>query len=159
MSVQDDSPDPGVRIHLAAHDPEFPAKRDAALALLRDAVGTVALRHGFVAKPHSWVREGPAGRVAVAVFPSRYGFEAEIRLSFLAADGEALGIWAEESYLTLGAFGGPAALIYLDILEQPESLATTLPVLEARALPWLLRHLDGRGLPIPLPEVREPEAP
>lgn len=159
MSVQDDSPDPGVRIHLAAHDPEFPAKRDEALGLMRDAVGAVMLRHGFDAKPQSWVREGPAGRVAVAVFPSRYGFEAEIRLSFLAADSDPQGIWAEHGHLTLEAFGAPAALIYLDVLEQPDALASTLRVLEARALPWLIRHLEASGVPIPVPEVREPEAP
>jgi hypothetical protein len=159
MSVQDDSPDPGVRIHLAAHDPEFPAKRDAALALLRDAVRAVMARHGFTEKPQSWVREGPQGRAAIAVFPSRYGFEAEIRLSFLATDGEAQGVWAEEGHLTLDAFGAPAALIYLDVLDQPEVLAATLQVLEVRALPWLIGHLDASGGPILLPATPDPEAP
>jgi hypothetical protein len=159
MSVQDDSPDPGVRIHLAAHDPEFPAKRDAALALLRKAVGAAMVQHGFAAKPQSWMREGPLGRASVAIFPSRYGFEAEVRLSFLAASGEPEGIWAEEGYLTLDAFGGTAAVIYLDLLEQPEALAMTIEALELRAMPWLIGHLDGDAGPIPVPTGSDPEAP
>jgi len=143
MAIQDDSPDHGVRIHLAAHDPEFPAKRDGALATLREAVNTVLIAHGFVAKPQSWVREGALGRAAAQIFPSRFGFEAEIRLSFLPSSGEPEGIWAEEGYLTLAAFDGPGAIVYLDVLERPDCLPMVIDALERRALPWLIAQVEG----------------
>ncbi|MBL4918759.1 hypothetical protein [Szabonella alba] len=138
MTQQDEAPDPGARIHRAAHDPEFPARREAALAAIRAGVAQVALAQGFAERPQSWSLDGPAGRVSVHVFPNRFGFEAEIRLGFLPADGsDPSGPFAAQGHLTLDAFGGPVALIYLDVLDDPACLEAALQVLADHALPWL----------------------
>ncbi|MFN3825913.1 MAG: hypothetical protein ACK4RN_18250 [Pseudorhodobacter sp.] len=142
MTGQDDGPDPGARIHRAAHDPEFPTKRERALEAIRSAVGACAAHHGFVAKPQSWVRDGRFGRAAVLVFPNRFGFEAEIRLSFIALEDEPGDISSRARDLTLAAFGGPEAVIYLDVLEKPECLASVTEALGSHALPWLIAQLD-----------------
>ena len=146
MTDQDEAPDPGARIHRAAHDPEFPARREAALAAIRSGVARVALEHGFAERPQSFSLEDPAGRVSVRVFPSPYGFEAEIRLGFLPADGsDPAGPFAAQGHLTLADFGGPHALIYLDVLDDPTCLPAALDLLDREALPWLVAYMADAG--------------
>jgi hypothetical protein len=150
-------PDPGVRIHRAAHDPGFPAKREAAIAALTAAVNEVALAQGFAAKSQSWAKTGPLGTVSLHIQRSRYGFDCEVNLGFHAADGAALGPWEEEGHIPLSQFFGEAAapLIYLDVLEDPAVLPAAMAALETAALPWLLAHLtdpDAALSPIARPK-------
>ena len=137
------TPDPGVRIHRAAHDPAFPAKREAAIAALTAGIDGVAFAEGFEAKPQSWAKTGPLGTVSLHIQRSRYGFDCEVNLGFAPAVGVAAGPWEEEGRIPLGWFYGeePAPLIYLDIIETPETLQTALTALRTAALPWLVAHL------------------
>jgi hypothetical protein len=137
------TPDPGVRIHRAAHDPAFPAKREAAIAALTAGIDSAALAVGFEAKPQSWAKTGPLGTVSLHIQRSRYGFDCEVNLGFTPAVGDAKGPWEEEGRIPLGWFYGkePAPMIYLDIIETPETLQTALRALQTVALPWLVAHL------------------
>lgn len=142
--------DPDVRRHHAAHDPEFPAKRERAVQILRDAVGRVAEAQGFITKPASWSKAGPLGLVSLHLQRSAYGFDCTINLGWQPHDAVAQGIWAQQDHVPLGHFypdsGGthdtPAGtIIYLDVIEDENALSEAMQVLSERALPWLLRHL------------------
>lgn len=142
-------PDNGVRMHIAANDPAFPAQREAAIAAINAAIEEVALAHGFTTTPRAWVKSGPLGRVSVHLQRGTYGFEASINLGFQPSEGEPCGPWAEEGIIRLGEFypsgedqtPNPGALIYLDVIEDPNSLDQPMQILSDRALPWLLAHL------------------
>jgi hypothetical protein len=138
------TPDPGVRIHLAAHDPAFPAKREAAIAALTAGIDSAALAEGFEAKPQSWAKTGPLGTVSLHIQRSRYGFDCEVNLCFAPVVGDAVGPWEEEGRIPLGWFYGdqPAPLIYLDIVDNPATLQNALQALQIVALPWLIAHLS-----------------
>lgn len=142
------APDPGARIHRAAHDPHFPEKREKAIDAIHQALGAAAAAHGFTAKPRSWLKTGPLGQVSFYMQRSRFGFEASIWLVFHPANLPSGGIWAEEDEVPLAWFypeaeaGDAGALIYLDVLEQPEKLARAMAILTQRALPWLTAHLS-----------------
>ncbi len=142
--------DNGVRMHIASSDPAFPAKREAAVTLILGAIDTVASTHGLTKKARSWAKTGACGTISVHLQRSRYGFECYINLGFQPVSGESRGPWAQDDVVRLGRFmptdiqsnDEPGALIYLDILEDTEALATPLSVLDQRALPWLLAHLE-----------------
>lgn len=147
-------PDNSTRIHLAATDPAFPARREAGFDVIVAAVGEVVLRHGYVAKAKSWVRAGPGGIASVQVQRSRYGFECTLHLGFEPATGPREGIWADEDTLSLDHFLAPGevalqpgTLIYLDALDNPASLDLPMNVLDNRALPWLEDQINGVALP------------
>ena len=150
------APDPSVRIHKAAHDPHFPEKREKAIVAINDALTAVAAKHGFTAKPQSWIKAGPLGQVSFYLQRSRFGFDTGIHLVFHPTDLPSKGVWAEEEDIPLAWFYPEAeaeaaqALIYLDVLEQPEKLRRAMVVLSETALPWLVRHLDEG-------QVAEPE--
>jgi hypothetical protein len=147
--------DNAVRSHIAASDPAFPAKREAAVVAILAAVDGVARAHGFVQKPQSWAKAGPLGAVSLHLQRSRFGFEAQINLGFAPASGTARGAWEQDDFLPLGRFYtegslAPGALIYLDVLADAATLAKAMQVLDDRALPWLLAHLtdpDAHSLP------------
>lgn len=150
--------DPGVRIHRAAHDPDFPAKRDQAYQTLRGAISTVAEAQGFTAKAQSWMKQGPLGVATLHIQRSRYGFECYINLGFQPNEDAPHGIWENEDHIPLGRFYPPEAdatvepgtLIYLDIFENPAALDKPMEILSTKALPWLQEYLTNQDPP-PLP--------
>lgn len=156
-------PDTGVRMHIAAHDPDFPAKRDAAVATIVAAIDAVALAHGFTKKPKSWAKTGALGTVSIHLQRNRYGFDCTINLGFQPRSGLPHGPWAQDGLVSLDRFcrqnlgdlNSPKPLIYLDVLENADTLCQPMAVLSNQALPWLLAHLtnpDASDLPIwPMP--------
>jgi hypothetical protein len=151
-----DTPDPhaesidnSVRMHIAAHDPAFPAKREAAVDRIVAAIDAVAQAHGFTKKAKSWAKTGDLGTVSIHLQRSRYGFDCHINLGFSALTGDAPGLWAEDDFVALERFfpvetdaeEKPATLTYLDVHEDDAKLAETMHILSERALQWLLTHL------------------
>ncbi len=141
------APDNGVRMHLAAHDPEFPGKREQAFATVNAAIDKVAQAHGFTKKPMSWAKTGPLGTVSIHLQRSRYGFDCTINLGFQPLDDTALGPWAQDDFIPLGRFyparqnADTETIAYLDVHETVESLDQPMAVLSQKALPWLTQHL------------------
>lgn len=143
-------PDNAVRMHIAASDPAFPAKREAAVSAITAAIDTVAAAHGFTKKAKSWAKDGPLGTVTLHLQRSRYGFDCQINLGFQPASDIVTGPWVQDDFVPLGRFlpddaasDAEGTLIYLDIYDDPSSLATTMHALDHNALPWLLAHLTN----------------
>jgi hypothetical protein len=148
-----------LRIHFAAHDPQFPAKRDAAVAIILTAINAAAQAHGFTKKPKSWAKSGPLGMVSIHLQRNRYGFDCTINLGFQpiaqavqdeTPQGETpQSPWAENDFIPLGWFypselaglGSAGTVAYLDVLEDSGALQQPISVLSDVALPWLLAHL------------------
>ncbi len=149
----DDAPDPHARIHIAAHDPDFPRKREAAVTAILVAIDAVAGAAGYTRTGTTWARQSPRGRTAVNLQRSQYGFEAYINLRFLPADGIDLDgtLWAQDDDIRIARFypaddsRGPDAgvIYYLDIHDNPASLDEPMRILRTRALPWLDAHHQG----------------
>ena len=143
------------RIHIAANDPAFPAKREAAVALICAAITDIATPMGYTCKGTTWSRTSPQGRTAINLQRSRYGFTASITLRFLLPDGTAPthGIWAQDDDITLQNFALAAAdpslddIAYIDIIENPASLQHPMHILATCALPWLDAHHVSPGQP------------
>lgn len=141
--------DDGVRMHIAAHDPAFPAKREAAVNTIIAAIDAVAQAHGFAKKAKSWAKTGDLGTASIHLQRSRYGFDCHINLGFHPLSGDPLGLWAEDDFVPLEGFfpagsdalEAPATLTYLDVHEDGANLAETMHILSEQALPWLLAHL------------------
>jgi hypothetical protein len=147
------------RIHLAANDPAFPAKREAAFAVIVAAVAQVVTPLGYTLRGSTFARETAAGKTAINVQRSRYGFDAVISLRFLLPDGTVpeTGIWADDAEVALAQFAtegaaDPGTISYLDVHEDATCLDATLEILQERALPWLDAHHNGENQPLnPLP--------
>jgi hypothetical protein len=147
------NPDTSHRIHLAANDPEFPAKREAAYALIVAAIARVVEPLGYTLRGSTWSRETAAGKTAVNLQRSRYGFDVCLVLRFLGPDGMVpdAGIWAQEDDASLAHFyhpdeaaqTTPGVIAYLDVIENPASLDLPMAILADRALPWLDAHHQG----------------
>lgn len=143
-------PDHSHRIHIAANDPAFPAKRDAAITLICQAITDIAAPMGYTRKGTTWSRTTARGKSAIHLQRSRYGFAADINLRFLMPDGTAPdhGIWAQDDDVSLRHFylsaesSGPenGVIIYLDVHDDPASLDLIMHILATRALPWLDAH-------------------
>jgi hypothetical protein len=142
-------------MHIAAHDPAFPAKRETAVAAITMAIDRVAQAHGFTKKPKSWAKTGAFGTVSLHLQRSRYGFDCSINLGFQPLDGVLHGPWALDDLIPLGRFYPPSAgcsdaagtLVYLDVLEQADSLDHPIAILTHQAMPWLLAHLTQADAP------------
>lgn len=138
------------RIHIAANDPAFPAKREAAVALICQAITDIATPLGYTRKGTTWSRETPRGKSAINLQRSRYGFTAYINLRFLTPDGNAPqhGVWAQDDDIRIQRFYLPTegigledgVLTYLDVFETPACLDEPMHILATRALPWLDAH-------------------
>jgi len=144
---QPTAPDNGVRMHLAAHDPEFPAKREQAFGTIAEAIDAVAQAHEFTKKPMSWAKTGPLGTVSIHLQRSHYGFDCTINLGFQPLDDTALGPWVQDDFVPLARFY-PASqdpdvgkIAYLDVFEAVDSLDQPMAALSQAALPWLTQHL------------------
>ena len=140
--------DNAVRMHIAASDPSFPAKREAAVAAITAAIDTVAAAHGFTTKAQSWAKSGPLGTVTLHLQRSRYGFDCQINLGFQPVCEPETGPWALDDFISPARFlpdttTGDGTLIYLDVNDDPSKLATAIAALNDNALPWLLAHLTN----------------
>ena len=138
------------RIHIAANDPAFAAKREAAVALICQAITDIATPMGYTRKGTTWARTTPHGTSAIHLQRSRYGFTADLNLRFLTPAGLALthGVWAQDDDICVDQFFGAhdatgaadGQFTYLDIIENPACLDRLMHILATRALPWLDAH-------------------
>jgi hypothetical protein len=145
--------DNGVRMHIAAHDPAFPAKRAAAIDRIVAAIDTVALAHGFTKKAKSWAKTGDLGTVSIHLQRSRFGFDCLINLGFQPLSEMGIGPWALDDFVALEHFcpvesaAALGTLTYLDVHDDAANLTETMDILSDRALPWLLAHLTDLNAP------------
>ena len=147
------------RIHIAANDPAFPAQREAAFGVIAAAITAVLLPFGYAHTGSTWRRETAAGRSAINLQRSRYGFDAVITLRFLLPDGAPVetGAWADTPEIALAAFCGdvasdPGTIRYLDVRDNPACLDRPMAILRDQAIIWLEAHHSGHSLPIiPIP--------
>ena len=145
--------DESARIHIAASNPAFPAKREAAVQMICAAITEIATPFGYSQSGTNWARNTNAGRSVINLHRNRFGWDCHINLRFLTPDGglPANSAWTQDDDIRLGQFflpnesNGPEkdALIYLDIYDDPASLALPMQVLHDRALPWLDAHHNG----------------
>ena len=140
--------DNSARNHIASSDPGFPARREAAVQIICDAISAVALPMGYAQTVTTWARHSAAGKTAINLQRSRYGFEAYINLRCLTAGGTLpdTAIWQDGDDLRLDRFYLPdeapdnGVLTYLDVIADPGCLILPMTVLRERALPWLDGH-------------------
>ena len=143
MSDPDDE-DLAARKYAAAHDPAFPQRREAAYQAVVAALDAALVPQGYGLKGSTWSRVSPAGKSAVHLQRSRYGWEVQIVLRFLTPEGDLPDHpdWDDGEDMTLVRFGGgggedPGRLAFLDVLERPAQLDRTIDILVSEALPWL----------------------
>lgn len=139
-----DDPDTSHRIHIAANDPAFAAKREAAVQVICAAISAVALPMGYSQTGTTWTRETTRGKTAIHLQRSRYGFEAAINLRFVTPDGDLPDdpVWQDGDDIRLDRFCDPGmgVLSYLDVHDDPDCLTAPMAALRERALPWLDAH-------------------
>ena len=155
--------DNGVRMHIAASDPSFPAKREVAVATITAAIDAVAAVHGFTKKPKSWAKAGPLGTVTLHLLRNRYGFDCQINLGFQPISEHPAGPWAEDDFVPLARFlpinsvsDNEGSIIYLDINDDPSCLTAAITALDHNALPWLLAHLTNPDAALTDPKPHAP---
>jgi Domain of unknown function (DUF4304) len=147
--VRDDS----ARIHRASQDRAFPAKREAAVEAICAAIDGVVTPFGYARKGDTWSRNSTAGRSAVNLQRSRYGWECYVNLRFLTPDGAKPdhGVWRQDDDVRIALFylpdegqgPEPGVIFYLDAHDDPACLDEPMQVLRDRALPWLDAHHGG----------------
>jgi hypothetical protein len=145
VAVSDvDDEDLAARKYAAAHDPAFPQQREAAYQAIVAALDAALVPQGYGLKGSTWTRVSPAGKSAVHLQRSRYGWEVQIVLRFLTPEGDPPDHpdWDDGEDMTLVRFGGgggedPGRLAFLDVLEKPAQLDRTIDILLTEALPWL----------------------
>ncbi len=142
--MPNDDPDTSHRIHIAANDPAFAAKREAAVQVICDAISAIAGPMGYTQKGTTWTRKTARGKTAINLQRSRYGFDAFINLRFVTPDGDLPGdpVWQDGDDIRLDRFcdTGEGQLSYLDVHENPDCLTAPMAALRDRALPWLDAH-------------------
>ncbi len=144
-------PDTSHRIHIAANDPAFAQKREAAVVMICDAISAVARPMGYTQKGTTWARETANGKTAINLQRSRYGFDAYINLRFVTPDGDLPDdpVWQQGDDIRLDQFcqpgEGDGVVSYLDVHENPDCLIQPMTILRARALPWLDAHHQGNA--------------
>lgn len=136
--------DLAARKHAAAHDPAFPERREAAFAVILSALSDLLGPLGYGLKGTTFSRLSARGRSAVHVQRSRYGWDAQIVLRFITAEGHPPDHpdWPEDEDLTLWHFApdhphDPGTLAFVDVLDDSARLSLALDLLTTRALPWL----------------------
>lgn len=142
MSEEDE--DLAARKHSAAHDPAFPARREAAYQAIVAALDAALPAFGYSLKGSTWSRVSPKGKSAIHLQRSRYGWDVQILLRFVTPDGTLPDHpdWQDGEDVTLVRFGGgggedPGQLAFVDVLEKPAHLDRTIDILVTEALPWL----------------------
>jgi mannose-6-phosphate isomerase-like protein (cupin superfamily) len=114
------------------------------------AISAIAGPMGYTQKGTTWARETAAGKTAINLQRSRYGFDAYINLRFVTPEGDLPGtaIWQDGDDIRIDRFYLPAegqrpdldAISYMDVHDNPACLALPMNVLRMRALPWLDAH-------------------
>jgi len=162
--------DNNARVHIAANDPAFHAKREAAVQMICAAITAIATPFGYTQTGTNWARSTPAGRSVINLHRNRFGWDCTLNLRFLTPDGglPANSAWTQDDDIRINRFclqtAGPGpendVLAYLDIYDDPSRLDLTMQALRDRALPWLDAHHSGlpdiaRYLaePAPIPKV------
>ena len=145
--------DESARIHIAASNPAFPAKREAAVQMICAAITEIATSVGYTRSGTNWARNTDAGRSVINLQRSRFGWNCQINLRFLTPDGglPANSVWTQHDDIRLDHFFLPnegtgsekGTLTYLDIHDDPASLALPMQILRDCALPWLDAHHNG----------------
>ncbi|MBY0350663.1 hypothetical protein [Tabrizicola sp.] len=138
-----DDPDLSARQHLAANDPAFPARREEAWGRIVAALDGVLMPAGYGLSGTTWSRLTAAGKSAVHLQRSRYGWDVQIVLRFVTPDGEVPDHpdWPGGEDVTLAEFferaeGDPGTLAFIDVLERPECLDLAVDTLREQVLPW-----------------------
>ncbi|OYX21302.1 MAG: hypothetical protein B7Z04_03540 [Rhodobacterales bacterium 32-66-9] len=138
-----DDPDLSARQHLAANDPAFPARREEAWGRIVAALDGVLGPAGYGLSGTTWSRLTAAGKSAVHLQRSRYGWDVQIVLRFVTPDGEVPDHpdWPGGEDVTLAEFferaeGDPGTLAFIDVLERPECLDLAVDTLREQVLPW-----------------------
>ena len=108
---------------------------------------------GYAKTGTNWARATQAGRSVINLHRNRYGWDCHINLRFLTADGDypANSAWTQGDDIRLDRFYLPneghgtdnGVLTYLDLHDDPATLAFPMKVLRDRALPWLDAHHGG----------------
>ena len=136
--------DLAARKYAAAHDPAFPKRREEAYEAIVAALDAALAPQGYALKGSTWSRTSEAGKSAVHLQRSRYGWDAQIVLRFVTPEGDAPDHpdWDDAGETTLERFGGgggedPGRLAFLDVLDRPADLTRTIDILLDEALPWL----------------------
>ena len=142
--------DDSARIHRAASDPTFPAKREAAVQMICAGITAITTPLDYIQTGTNWARRTGAGRSVINLQRSRYGWDCAIILRFVTAagslpdgadwqDGEDIGIG--RFYLpTEGQSTEPGVLTYLDLHDNRVDFDLAMQILKERALPWLDAH-------------------
>jgi hypothetical protein len=76
----------GARMHRAANDPAFAARREAAFAALQAAAGECAGRMGLVLRGQGWAQDRAGGRATLWLQRDRYGWEVSVILRWRIGD-------------------------------------------------------------------------
>ena len=136
--------DLAARKYAAAHDPAFPARREQGFAVILAALERALTAEGYSLRGSTFSRITPRGKSAVHVQRSRYGWDAQIVLRFVTAEGTPPDHpeWPEDNELALWDFAeesprDPGTLAFVDVLDHPAVLVAALELLTTRALPWL----------------------
>ena len=142
--MSDDNEDLAARKHTAAHDPAFPQRREVAYQTIVTALEAALAPLGYGLKGSTWTKVSTAGKSAIHLQRSRYGWDVQILLRFVTPEGAAPDHpdWSDADDMTLARFGGgggedPGRLAFVDVLEKPAELARTIDILIDEALPWL----------------------
>lgn len=145
--------DNNARIHIAASDPAFPAKREAAVLLICAAITTISTPVGYTQTGTNWGRSTAAGRSVINLHRNRFGWDCQINLRFLTPEGTSpeTELWQQDDEIRLQRFYLPtedqgnetAAIAYLDIKEKSAPFDLAMQILRDRALPWLDAHHAG----------------
>jgi mannose-6-phosphate isomerase-like protein (cupin superfamily) len=146
-------PDTSHRIHIAANDPAFAQKREAAVGVICAAISAVVEPMGYTQRGTTWARVTAAGKTAIHLQRSRYGFDADIILRFLTPEGDLpdAAIWQDGDDIRIDRFYLPTdgqrpeagVISYLDVHENRACLDLPMDILRTRALPWLDAHHSG----------------
>lgn len=136
--------DLAARKHTAAHDPAFPTRREEAHTAILAALAQALEPIGYTLKGSTFSRSTAKGKSAVHLQRSRYGWDAQIVLRFVTAEGTPPDHpdWPEDDDLSLWDFAedhprDPGILAFVDVLDDPSVLAVAMDLLSKRALPWL----------------------
>jgi hypothetical protein len=138
-----EDPDLSARQHLAANDPAFPARREEAWGRIVAALDGVLRPAGYALNGTTWSRVTAAGKSAVHLQRSRYGWDVQIVLRFVTPDGEPPDHpdWPGGEDVTLAEFferaaRDPGTLAFIDVLEQPQCLDVAVDTVREQVLPW-----------------------
>lgn len=120
------------RIHLAAHDPMFPAARERGFLRLAEVLAQVLQPRGFSRKGQGWAAHGATGRAVVHLGRDRFGWAGVVSLRWCAAGAE-----EDEEVLLTDLTEPPLRLVWVDLDGDPALTLKVREALEGPGLSWL----------------------